>query len=43
MLFFDQSVKNKQKKKPFEDMIEIADGNDVIVGCLLDYSYFNEH
>lgn len=38
---FDQSVRHN--KETYEEIIEIANGNDFLSGGLLGYSHFNKH
>lgn len=39
--FFDQSINNNQKS--VWRYTKIANDNDVLAVCLLDYTYFSEH
>ena len=39
--FLDQSI--RQNEKTYDEIIEIANGNDFLSGGLLDYSHFNRH
>ena len=40
---FDQPVKSDMRAYDNIRKIATGQGDDFIIGCLLDYSYFNEH
>ena len=41
--FFDTPIKNDQKKKHTNKIIEMGRNNDYTAGNLLNYEYFSKH